>query len=154
MNEDKIIKIKYKKKKKLTVLCIQNYSQNRTINVTYDHLSSKSTNNLRNANSPSNHQVRESMVMSDTIKKPKTMFGTSDNHMPTKYLIWLLLLGISITFYLCGTDAEGFFSLSLHLTLIFLLTFKQNLNFLFFYRTTNIFFSKVYTFTPVCKLCK
>lgn len=40
-------------------------------NVKYDHLSSKSTNNLRNANSPSNHQVRESMVMSDTIKKQK-----------------------------------------------------------------------------------
>lgn len=40
---------------------------------------------LRYVISPSNHQVRESMVMSDTIKKNK--FGTSDNHMPTKYLI-------------------------------------------------------------------
>lgn len=38
-------------------------------NVKYDHLSSKSTNKLRNVISPSNHQVRESKVMSDTIKK-------------------------------------------------------------------------------------
>lgn len=34
-----------------------------------DHLSSKSTSKLRYVISPSNHQVRESMVMSDTIKK-------------------------------------------------------------------------------------
>lgn len=32
-----------------------------------DHLSSKSTSKLRYVISPSNHQVRESMVMSDTI---------------------------------------------------------------------------------------
>lgn len=34
-----------------------------------DHLSSKSTSKLTYVISPSNHQVRESMVMSDTIKK-------------------------------------------------------------------------------------
>lgn len=34
-----------------------------------DHLSSKSTSKLRYVIRPSNHQVRESMVMSDTIKK-------------------------------------------------------------------------------------
>lgn len=34
-----------------------------------DYLSSKSTSKLRYVISPSSHQVRESMVMSDTIKK-------------------------------------------------------------------------------------
>lgn len=34
-----------------------------------DNLSPKSTSKLRYVISPSNHQVRESMVMSDTIKK-------------------------------------------------------------------------------------
>lgn len=42
-------------------------------NVKYDHLSSKSTNKLRNVISPSNHQVRESKVMSDTIKKKTSL---------------------------------------------------------------------------------
>lgn len=46
-----------------------------------DHLiSSKSTNKLRYVISPSNHQVRESMVMSDTIKK------TSLAHLTTSCL--------------------------------------------------------------------
>lgn len=38
-----------------------------------DHLSSKSTSKLRYVISPSNHQVRESMVMSDTIKKKTSL---------------------------------------------------------------------------------
>lgn len=118
-----------------------------------DHLSSKSTSNLRYVISPSNHQVRESMVMSDTIKKNK--FGTSDNHMPTKYLIWLFFLAYQ-SHFICVAQMQGFFislppslslSQSITFTFMFLLTFKQNLKY-FFSQDYNFFFLKyIYIYT-------